>query len=620
MTGEGSQAADSSHAQDALLPSRKEPQTMTNVIRYAWTWVGVFLLAGCIWPGDLDQSAINRYQRAMMSVSPQKRMARHGLDMLRPAQSLPAGPELKTAKDPKTGRQQVFLSLDEAIIRTLGNNQDIQVVSYDPAVAREELIQAAAEFDAVVFGAFSYDNTDRRANSIIQGGQSQTNVFQAGLRKRTITGAQWQAAWTWTRSWDNVDSAFRQFSPSYEPTLAFEISQPLLRDGWPEVNLARFRVAALNEKSTAQAFRQKVEEIIADVISTYWQYVQTRLDYQIQKDLLAAGEETHKININRRELDASEVNIRQSEAAVESRRAALIRSAKLIQDLQDRLVRLMADKRITLLGDFDLVPTSELLVTDVKLDVSDQLLTALKHNPVMDQARLAIQAAEITVRVAKNQTLPRLDLQATGVLQGLDGSPRQAQNNFESFDHASYSVALALEYPLGNREREAELRKRRFEKLKSIAVLQNLADQLGVAVKERVRQIGTTYQEMLAQRRAAVAAEAQLKALDARLQAVGGMSPTEMQLKLQSQELIAVARRSELEAMVQYNVAQAELSRVTGTILRLHGVDVALPVILKDAQLLSGRDLSKVAPAKPATVNRPSGMARPVAPPNAIKP
>ena len=593
---------------------------MTKAVRFSWTLVGMFLLAGCVWPGDLDQSLISRYQRAMLDVSPQKRMAGEGLGLLRPAQSLPVGPALKAGQDPQTSRKQIFLSLDEAVMRCLGNSQDIQVVSYDPAVAREDLIQAAAEFDAVAFAGFSYDETDKRVNSTFQGGHSQTNVFQAGIKQRTITGAQAALTWSWTRQWSNVNKAFQRFDLSYEPTLGLEITQPLLRDGWPEVNLARFRVAALNEKSTTQAFRQKVEETMNELITTYWQLVQSRRDYDIVKDLLDAGIETHAINEKRIHLDASQVNIQQSKAAVESRRASLLQSGKLIKDLQDKLVRLMADKEISMLGDYDLIPASELVTAEIKIDPSDQLVTGLKHNPVMEQARLAIQAADITVRVAQNQTLPRLDLKVTGELQGMGGSPSDAEKNIEGGNNASSSVALSLEYPLGNREKEADLRKRRYERLKSIAVLQNLADQLAVAVKERVRQIETSFQVVQAQHRAAEAARAQLQALVVRLEAVGAMSPTENQLKLQSQELLAAARRAELEAIVQYNVAQADLARVTGTVLRLHGVEVALPAILKDAHLLGGSDLENVPPSRPASVSRPSGMARPVTEPAKIKP
>ena len=58
---------------------------------------------------------------------------------------------------------------------------------------------------------------------------------------------------------------------------------------------------------------------------------------------------------------------------------------------------------------------------------------------------------------------------------------------------------------------------------------------------------------------------------------------------------------------------------MTGTVLRLHGVEVAMPTILKDAHLLGGADMSNLGVSKPAAITRPSGMARPVSQPAKIK-
>ena len=48
-----------------------------------------------------------------------------------------------------------------------------------------------------------------------------------------------------------------------------------------------------------------------------------------------------------------------------------------------------------------------------------------------------------------------------------------------------------LEYPFGNRKREAELLKRKLERRQAISVLQNLADQVAVQGKQRIRMVET---------------------------------------------------------------------------------------------------------------------------------
>ena len=45
-------------------------------------------------------------------------------------------------------------------MRTLANNLDIQVVSFNPPISREQTIEAAAVFDYTVFGSTTYARTD----------------------------------------------------------------------------------------------------------------------------------------------------------------------------------------------------------------------------------------------------------------------------------------------------------------------------------------------------------------------------------------------------------------------------------------------------------------------------
>ena len=57
----------------------------------------------------------------------------------------------------------------------------------------------------------------------------------------------------------------------------------------------------------------------------------------------------------------------------------------------------------------------------------------------------------------------------------------------------------------------------------------------------------------------------------------GGMDPEFLELKLRSRQRLALAERSELQALVDYNSAAIELRRITGTVLDLPGLKVSLP-------------------------------------------
>jgi len=484
-------------------------------------------------------------------------------------------------RDPETGKVRLLLSLDDAVMRALANSLDIRAVSYNPSIAREDMIKAAAEFDYVVFGSYLYQNDDVQTASVFGGGQTEKRVYQAGLKQKTITGAEWQLAWTMTRAWDN--SAFSTLRTTYEPTLVFEVTQPLLRDAWPEFNLSRFRIARVSHRQSVAAFRQAVEETITTVIAAYWELYRARRDLEIQQKLFDVTEETYKRVKAREELDATAVQIKQTEAAMESRRALIIRADRAVKDAQDVLVRLLGDAQINLLENYEIVPVTEPAVIPVEIDRADRLMTALQFNPVLAQKRLDIEAADIGVRIAFNQTLPTVDLVASGRLQGLAGASNQSMENFNRGDYASYSFGVTAEYPLGNRQQEAELRLRRLIRLRAETELQNLLDQVAVQVKESIRQIHTAYQELQAQRAAVKAAKAQLQALEDTEVIRGRLTPEFLQVKLAAQEAVATAERAELAAAVEYNKTLADLDRITGTILETHRLQMALPVAAGEA-------------------------------------
>lgn len=465
------------------------------------------------------------------------------------------------------------LSLDEAVLRALANSMEIRVVSFDPAISREQMVQAAAAFDAVLVGGWSTNKQDNKPASSLVGSQTKVSQYSVGVKQHTITGADYSLQYALTRTWDNSNFVDPGLQTRWEPTLVMQVTQPLLRDFGPTVNLAQLRVARLNKKISDQQFRDRVEQIVNQVMDNYWFLAQARRNYAIQQSLLRSTLLTYRTVYGRRRGDAALVVIKQAEASVKIREAALIRSIRNIFDAQDRLVKLLADPQLNLLSRVEVLPVTPMAEQPVRLDNAEQLLIALKNNPVLEQARLAIGVAQVTVDVARNQLLPRLDLQATAGIQGLAHSVENANEVMFNGDYASYGLQLTFEYPIGNRERCALLRQRLFEKTKSIAQLQELADQVSVAVNLSVRQVELSYLELLAQRDAVRASRDQLTGLRARWEIVE-KTPEFTRTLLAAQETLAATEAAELQAIIDFNTALADLARSTGVVLASHGVKV----------------------------------------------
>ncbi len=562
--------------------------SLSSVFCSLFSVVCLLAILGCVSDEVEDKGIITSYQQTLADRGPQQRA-----DPLRPLAILRPTPdpngvlsELEVVIDPNTGRKIFELTIEQAIERALANSPEIRVVSFDPSIAKQDITKAAAEFDITAFGRVNFEQDDNPVNSIYQPGQSDVRLLESGIKQKGITGSEWSLSYALTRSWDDLWG--RTLPTRYEPILAFQIKQPLLRDAWEQTNLAGVNIARLNHEIALLGFRQKAEDVSTEVISAYWRLLQARRDFEILQKLLQRTLETSKKVLGRREIDATDVQIKQMEASAKAREAVLLQASKRVIDAQDALVRLMADPQVSVLDEVEIVPASTPSTMEEELEQftakdkqrqAEILGLAMKKNPIMQQARVAITIADINIQVAENQEMARLDLIASSRIQGLDRSPGRAQDNFNSGDYASYAVGLSLEYPLGNRQREAELLKRRIERRKAISTLQNLADQVAIQAKERMRMVETNRAEIEIQEQAAQAARTHLQAVEDSEPIRERLTPEFLLVKLQAQGALADAEMAEIKAVADFNISLAQLAQTTGTVLELRQVSTALPIV-----------------------------------------
>lgn len=528
------------------------------------------LMTGCASDTVKTQDFVSPYQETMVIRGPQERTGTEGLGPLSPAPN-PRLPDLEEIEGPK-GKTTINLTLENAVVRSLANSPEITVVSFDPSIAKESIAVAVSEFDVTAFGQLGYDDIDSPSNDISESGQFHSSMWEAGIKQKVVTGAEWSLTYALTRSVDNK-SITRIFPTSYEPTMAFELKQPLLRDAWQDINLAGVNISKLNYNIALATFRQRAEDISAKVISLYWTLLQARHDVEIQQDLLDKTIKTLRKVENRTNIDATLGDIKQAETAVKGREAILFEAEKRLFDVQDELVRLLADHQMNLIKDLVIIPTTAPNTVAAELDQSELLKVALKNNPAISRAQLEVEVAEINVRVAKRQRMPRLDLVASAQLQGLSNKQGDAHEMISNGDFASYTVGVTFEYPLGNREKNAEFRLRKLRHSKALSNVHNVSDEVATQVKERMRFAETAHKEIQVQTDAVNAAGIHLQSLEDLETVRKTLTPEFLLTKIQAQESLADAQRAEIKAIVDYNIALTRLAQATGKVLDLRYIN-----------------------------------------------
>ncbi|MEL7087932.1 MAG: hypothetical protein AAGL98_05740, partial [Planctomycetota bacterium] len=107
------------------------------------------------------------------------------------------GTDLTGSREPEFVR----LSLDEAIVQAVAANLDLEVARLSPKIAEQQVIEAAAAFDAVAFGTLDWQKLDTPQPEGTLPGlsndvQSENFTLTTGVRQLTTTGGTVQAAVT----------------------------------------------------------------------------------------------------------------------------------------------------------------------------------------------------------------------------------------------------------------------------------------------------------------------------------------------------------------------------------------------------------------------------------------
>lgn len=480
-------------------------------------------------------------------------------------------------------RDVVRLTLEQIVHRAVVNNYDIKVAGYSPAIEQTRVVEAEAQFDPVFFLNASAQITDNQTGgSIVPTFTSpsvsipvyydQSTVYgaQAGIRQNLITGGRAQIAYQTTRN--DIDPQRTIKDPYWESDLILQLTQPLLRNFGTDVNRAQIVVQRNTQRISLLDFRQQLEKSITDIEQTYWQLVEAENNVRIFEELLDRTVQTADILAKRARQDVTRVQISQANASVESRRATLVRARARIGDLSDKLKQLMNDPDYAISGPIVILPASQPLEAPVAFDLDDQIRTAMLNRPELGQQQLRVDSATTIVGVARNNLLPQLNLIGSIGVQGANGNYSGALRNEADFDYLSYSVGVQLEVPLGNRAARAAYQRSLLQRQQAIDSYAGVVSQVVLDVKTALREVRTSWEEMRATRQARFAAADSLLAIQQREDANEPLTPTFVQLKLDTQASLASAEQAESQAIVNYNVAIAALERAKGTLLNYNNV------------------------------------------------
>jgi outer membrane protein TolC len=197
----------------------------------------------------------------------------------------------------------------------------------------------------------------------------------------------------------------------------------------------------------------------------------------------------------------------------------------------------------------------------------------------MEQALLNIDDATIRQQLAKNQQLPRLDLQAQARLLGFDDSFDDAYRDaFENRFIDDWLISARFEQPIGNRAGEAEYRRSRLQRMQSVVGYRQTAQGIVLEIKNALNAVATNGALIEQSTLSRVAQGEALRALVVEKELTNaGYSVERLNVELNQQESLALAEIAEAAAVTDYNKAIVDLYAAMGTVLQRNRIDFVVP-------------------------------------------
>jgi len=476
-------------------------------------------------------------------------------------------------------RNPLELSLQECITLALESNLNIRIQRISPQIQDALLQMAKGRFDpSATFGPSANWSEEPSSTPGITGADvrsSSSQGFNLGITDPIVTGGSYGLSFNSNRSESQglptANPDYQTLNPSYRSGLTFNVTQPLLEGFGIAINKASITIAKNNKEVSLLRLKAQLIKTLSEVQNSYWELVFAIENLKVQQLALKQAQDLLQKNRRFKEVGSATVSdVLQSQAAVASREADVIAAKDAVKDAEDRL------KRVTnMIGDeaqweLPIVPVDTPSFEEVKTDLEESIATALKNRSEYVQAKIDLENSDISIKVAKNQRLPRLDLEGSLDLSGLGDELNKPLSQVGKADYDTWSIGLFLRVPLNGRSTKAELKKSRFEKEQALLSLNDLEQQIVTEVRGAVRQLETDKKRIEATKAAEEFARQVLLAEEKKHEL--GLS-TSYEL-LQFQANLATATKNYLRAVIDYRKSIVALYQALGVTLERLNIEL----------------------------------------------
>ncbi len=491
-------------------------------------------------------------------------------------------------------KTEVSLTLEDAVIKALKGNLNLAVEVIGPGLADAGLTLAKEAFLPRAEVSLNRSSNESPSYWFLQGSGTvidRQSDFGFSVAQKVPTGADLSLSLNGYRS--ETNQAFQLINPRYGSTLRLDFTQPLLRGFGFKVSRRQILVARNDVTISENQFRSALMDTVYSVQEAYWNLVYAVENLKFSEQSLQLGKDL--LVKTRKEVEVGQtapIEVLNAEATVAQREADILAAEVQVrrgEDLLRSVINLTAEPggpgiRIR--------PSEKPGFAPRTVNLDEALQTARAKRPDLQIQRTTIESRKIDFSVARNQTLPGLDLKLSYYSPGISGdrilylnddpllgvvigkqkgsSSGAIKDSFKLL-YPNWTIGVTLSLPIADTFSRANYAAARLQMEQAQAQLKSQDQQVALEVGDAVRSVETDAKRVEAYRIARELAERRLAAETKKL----GVGLTTNYFVLQYQEALANARSMEIKALVDYNLSIARLERSTGMSLEARSISVS---------------------------------------------
>ncbi len=478
-----------------------------------------------------------------------------------------------SARAAQAAPETLRLTVDEAVKMALEHNVDLIADRLDPQISDTRVAAAAGAFQPAFNASALSNNQLQPPSSFLIPTPTRTDVTStnAGIGQRLPWfGTTYNVGWTTTHTSSN--SFLNSFDPLLQSGLSINLSQPLLRDFKIDPAREQLLVSRTNRDIADTRLRESLVHTAANVKSAYWNLVAARANVDARKATLELSQELGRVNKAKVDVGTSPpLDLVSAQAEVTSNQEQLIIAETAVKLAEDRLRTLILDPTVRDNWNVQIDTADSPPVGTAAIDLDGAITRALSGRADLLRARKDIQNAQTNEKFLGNQKLPDVRLNASYQASGLGGTQVLRTGGFPGTivgpgddtpfgsvlgqlfgsDFPTWSVGLAVSYPIGPSTDQANHARARLERSQSEQHLKSAEARAIQQVREAAWKIDMNAKRIETTKASRELAEQRLDAERKRFEV--GMSTSF--LVIQAQRDLAQARTNELGAVLAYDLS-----------------------------------------------------------------